>query len=222
MRGLHRNVVCHHTSSNLTAHRRSSRCVVGQTSKAKASNSFSVMLGDPATLRFLHVYSQKPTSTKKHACIGTRTHFLMLTDHAPSFTIWITCDRNVFWEEAFYLLPKQHPDAGSQLGICHSCLDLWSLSHPIPVAPTSPTQPLLMWHLWKCTPVRFVTKISMMEAEPHRERWEVRMLSCFYSLEILCSGTLVPLRTCNTSVSMFNSRHIKHCGHFLYDLRDDK
>jgi len=42
-----------------TAHRRRSCCVVGQTSKAEASNSFSVTLGDPAALRFLHMYTDK-------------------------------------------------------------------------------------------------------------------------------------------------------------------
>lgn len=46
------------------AHRRRSRCDAGQTSKAKASNTFSVTLGDPAALHFLHMYTEKPISIK--------------------------------------------------------------------------------------------------------------------------------------------------------------
>lgn len=56
---MHRNVVCHHTTSNPTAHRKRACCVAGETSKAKASDSFSVTLGDPAALHFLHMYTEK-------------------------------------------------------------------------------------------------------------------------------------------------------------------
>lgn len=77
LRELHRNVVCHHTSNNPTAPQRRSRCDVGQTSKAKASNSFSVTLGDPAALRFLHMYTENPMFLKTHECILMRKRFLM-------------------------------------------------------------------------------------------------------------------------------------------------
>lgn len=56
---------------------RESRCEIGQTSKAKASNSFSVTLGDPAALCFLHMYTENPMFLKTHECILMRKHSLL-------------------------------------------------------------------------------------------------------------------------------------------------
>lgn len=75
IRLVHWNVFCHEIISAPTAHRKRSCCVVGQTSKAKASNSFSVTLGHPAALLFLHMYTDKLISMKtRHTHMQTLLH----------------------------------------------------------------------------------------------------------------------------------------------------
>lgn len=74
------------------------------------------------------------------------------------------------------------PSTQTQLGICHSCLDLWSQRHPIAPAPPTPYSPS-WWHLSKCTLMRFVTNVSTVEVGPHREggeRW-----GCFHTFRVL-------------------------------------
>lgn len=118
---------CHHTSNNPTAPQRRSRCDVGQTSKAKASNSFSVTLGDPAALCFLHMYTENPMFLKTHECIPMRKHFLMhwsgATVHFLNYLL-LSCSLSSRNEFASTVSLPSPPYTMLQSGICHSCLDL--------------------------------------------------------------------------------------------------
>lgn len=124
--------------------------------------------GRPSNVSLLPCVLTEAHVPEKHACIQSKktkqtlSKVLIMCSHSP-FQLPVTVPLT------FGLLPQQHSDTLSLLRIRHSCLDLWSLSHPILLAPTDPTQRLLVWHLWKCTPVHFDAKISMMEVEPHKE-----------------------------------------------------
>ena len=152
---------------------RRSCCVVEQTSKADASNSFSVTLCDPAAPLFLHMHTDHTNHVwcaLAHPLTHTSTHTVqplhstfMLLHHLNSLLLsWLL--------RSGILLPSKstYPAASHSITVRNLSQLSWPLiseslkpGHPPTPAPLTPYSSPQVGHLWKRSTVCLLLKLAL-------------------------------------------------------------